>query len=91
MSGDITCRDLVELVTEYLDGVQVRAPDGVHTPSYAKGNVFVNNASEAVANAFYNWLAPRLWPLIIASSGSSGSTVASSGSRGAPAEAVKGG
>jgi peptidoglycan/LPS O-acetylase OafA/YrhL len=77
--------------TEYLDGVQVRTPDGVHTPSYAKGNVFVNNANEAVANAFYNWLAPRLWPLIIASSGSSGSTVASSGSRVAPAEAVKGG
>jgi hypothetical protein len=76
------------LFTEYLDGVQVRSPDGVHTPSYAKGNVFVNNASEAVANAFYNWLAPRFWPLIIASSGS---TVASSGSRGAPAEAVKGG
>ncbi len=70
--------------TEYLDGVQVRTPDGVHTPAYAAGNPFVNNSSEAVANAFYNWMAPKLWPSIIASSGSSGSTVASS-------EAVKGG
>jgi peptidoglycan/LPS O-acetylase OafA/YrhL len=53
--------------TEYLNGVQVRTPDGVHTPSYDKGNVFVNNSSEAVANDFYNWISPRLWPLIIAS------------------------
>ncbi|HXA31793.1 MAG TPA: acyltransferase family protein [Acidimicrobiales bacterium] len=70
--------------TEYLNGVQVRTPDGVHTPAYAKGNPFVNNSSEAVANAFYDWVAPRLWPSIIATSGSSGSTVASS-------NAVKGG
>ncbi len=56
--------------TEYLDGVQVRTPDGVHTPAYAKGNVFVGNSTEAVAHAFYNWLAPRIWPLIIASNGS---------------------
>jgi peptidoglycan/LPS O-acetylase OafA/YrhL len=64
--------------TEYLDGVQVRTPDGVHTPAYAKGNPFANNASEAVANAFYDWMAPKLWPSIIASAGSSGSAAAAS-------------
>jgi peptidoglycan/LPS O-acetylase OafA/YrhL len=67
--------------SEYLDGVQVRTPDGVHTPAYAKGNPFVNNSSQAVANAFYNWVAPKLWPSIIASSTSTA----------ASAEAVKGG
>jgi peptidoglycan/LPS O-acetylase OafA/YrhL len=51
--------------TEYLDGVQVRTADGVHTPAYAPGNVFVNNSTAAVAHAFYNWLSPRIWPLII--------------------------
>jgi peptidoglycan/LPS O-acetylase OafA/YrhL len=34
---------------EYLDGVQVRSPDGVHTPAYAPGNAFAGNASEPVA------------------------------------------
>jgi peptidoglycan/LPS O-acetylase OafA/YrhL len=53
--------------TEYQDGVQVRAPDGVHTPSYAPGNPFAGNSTEAVADAFYNWLSPRIWPLIFAS------------------------
>ena len=52
---------------EYLDGVQVRTPDGIHTPAYAPGNVFVNNSSEAVADAFDHWLSPRLWPLIFGS------------------------
>jgi peptidoglycan/LPS O-acetylase OafA/YrhL len=52
--------------TEYVDGVQVRTIDGVHTPSYARGNAFVSNSTEAVANAFYNWLSPRIWPLIVA-------------------------
>ena len=54
--------------TEYVDGVQVRTPDGLHTPSYAPGNAFVQNSSETVAYAFYNWLSPRIWPLILASS-----------------------
>ena len=36
---------------EYLDGVQVRSADGVHTPVYAPGNAFVDNASEPVAHA----------------------------------------
>ena len=44
----------------------------MHTPSYAPGNAFVGNSTEAVANAFYNWLSPRIWPLIIASNPSSG-------------------
>ena len=37
-------------------------------PVYAPGNVFVNNATQAVADAFYNWLSPKIWPSIIASS-----------------------
>jgi hypothetical protein len=53
--------------SEYLDGVQVRTPDGVHTPAYAPGNPFVGYATEAEAEAFYNWLSPQIWPLIIAS------------------------
>jgi hypothetical protein len=48
-------------------GVQVRTPDGVHTPAFAPGNVFAGNATEGVAHAFYNWLSPKIWPLIIAS------------------------
>jgi peptidoglycan/LPS O-acetylase OafA/YrhL len=51
-----------------LDGVQVRTADGVHTPSYAPGNPFAGNSSEPVAHAFYDWLSPRIWPLIIATS-----------------------
>jgi hypothetical protein len=52
-----------------LDGVQVRAGLGLHTPAYAPGNPFIGNSSEAVADAFYNWLSPRLWPLILAADG----------------------
>jgi hypothetical protein len=48
-----------------LDGVEVRSADGIHTPAYAPGNVFAGNATEAVADAFYDWLSPRLWPLIM--------------------------
>ncbi len=51
-----------------LDGVQVRTIDGVHTPAYAPGNVFSSNASYPVAEAFYRWLGPKIWPLIVASS-----------------------
>jgi peptidoglycan/LPS O-acetylase OafA/YrhL len=51
---------------EYLDGVQVRSADGIHTPAYAPGNVFAGTASKAVADAFYDWLSPRIWPLIMA-------------------------
>ncbi len=50
---------------EYLDHVQIRTADGIHTPSYAPGNPFAGNSTEAVANAFYDWLSPRIWPLII--------------------------
>jgi peptidoglycan/LPS O-acetylase OafA/YrhL len=52
--------------TEQLDGVQVRTADGVHTPAYVPGNVYAGNATKAVAERFYAWLAPRLWPLVIA-------------------------
>jgi peptidoglycan/LPS O-acetylase OafA/YrhL len=54
------------IYTQDRDGVQVRTPDGIHTPAYAPGNVFAGNSTEAVAHAFYDWLSPRLWPLIIA-------------------------
>jgi peptidoglycan/LPS O-acetylase OafA/YrhL len=51
--------------TQFLDGVRVRTIDGVHTPSYAGSNVFVSNSSAAVANAFYNWVSPRIWPMVL--------------------------
>jgi peptidoglycan/LPS O-acetylase OafA/YrhL len=51
--------------TEDLDGVQVRTVDGIHTPTYAPGNPFAGNSTKAVAHAFYNWLSPRIWPLIL--------------------------
>ena len=51
---------------EFLNGVQVRSPDGVHTPAFAPGNAFAGNATEPVAHAFYDWLSPRLWPVILA-------------------------
>jgi hypothetical protein len=54
--------------TEFLDGVQIRTPDGVHTPSYDPGIPYADNTTQSVANAFYNWLSPRIWPSIIASS-----------------------
>jgi hypothetical protein len=52
-----------------INGVQVRARDGVHTPSYSPGNVYINDASPAVAQRFYRWLGPRLWPKIISADG----------------------
>ncbi len=58
--------------TEFLDGVQIRTPDGVHTPSYGLPGSYKNNSTPAVADAFYNWLSPRIWPSIIASSGPAG-------------------
>jgi len=48
-----------------LDGVQVRTADGIHTPAYAPGNIFVQNSTQAVAENFYSWLSPRIWPQII--------------------------
>lgn len=51
----------------YLDGVQVRTADGIHTPSYAPGNPFAGNSTKAVADAFYDWISPRLWPLLLKS------------------------
>jgi hypothetical protein len=56
--------------SEFRDGVQIRTVDGVHTPSYDPGNPFAGNSSQSVADAFYNWLSPRIWPSIIASSSS---------------------
>ncbi len=53
----------------YLDGVEVRPLDGVHTPSYSQGNPFASNSTPAAAVAFAAWLAPRLWPQILAGAG----------------------
>ena len=53
--------------TRYRDGVEVRTPDDIHTPAFDPGNPFVGGSTGAQANAFYNWLSPRLWPLIAAS------------------------
>jgi hypothetical protein len=51
--------------TEYLDGVQVRTPDGLHTPAIAPGTFLAGNATAAAASRFYSWLSPRIWPRII--------------------------
>ena len=50
---------------ETLDGVQVRTPDGVHTPAFAPGDSFASNSTPQVAQAFYDWISPRIWPMII--------------------------
>jgi peptidoglycan/LPS O-acetylase OafA/YrhL len=55
--------------TEFVDGVQVRAADTVHTPAYAPDNAYAGNSSATVAERFYSWLAGRLWPRILATSG----------------------
>jgi peptidoglycan/LPS O-acetylase OafA/YrhL len=50
-----------------IDGVTVRAPDGVHFPFFSETSP--NTAApdtEAVVKKFGAWLAPRLWPSIIA-------------------------
>jgi hypothetical protein len=52
--------------SEYLDGVQIRSPDGVHTPAFVPQNPYAENASVTVAVRFYGWIARRLWPKIIA-------------------------
>ncbi len=50
----------------YLDGVQVRPLDGVHTPSTSPSNPFIDNSSAPVAAAFARWIGPRLWPKLLA-------------------------
>jgi hypothetical protein len=52
--------------SEFRDGVQIRTPDGIHTPAYDPANIFANNSTKAVAYAFYDWLAPKIWPKITA-------------------------
>jgi hypothetical protein len=73
--------------TEHLNGVQVRTVDGIHTPSYAPGNPFAGNSTKAVAHAFYNWLSPRIWPLILSSdhTGTTASTIPPTSAASAPA------
>jgi hypothetical protein len=52
--------------SEFRDGVQIRTPDGIHTPAYDPENIFANNSTKPVADAFYNWLGPKIWPKITA-------------------------
>jgi hypothetical protein len=63
--GSILCPD--GHYSQFLDGVQVRTADGIHTPSYAPGNPYVGNSTQAVAQSFYSWLSPRIWPQILGS------------------------
>ena len=85
-SGEVSIVDYGDVLSshgvfhEYLDGVQVRTPDGIHTPAHAAGNVFAGTTSEGITHASYDWLSPRLRPLIVASDGRS----ARSGGAGAP-------
>ncbi len=50
---------------DYRDGVQVLI-GGIHPPSFAPGNPYSGDASLTVAERFYHWMAPRLWPSILA-------------------------
>jgi hypothetical protein len=51
-----------------VDGVQVRTTDGVHTPSYVPGNPFAGDTDDqAMADRFYTWIGPRLWPVLLRS------------------------
>jgi len=53
-----------------VDGVQVRTPDGIHTPAYVPGNPFAGDTDDAgMADRFYGWIGLRLWPLIISPTG----------------------
>ena len=49
-------------------------PTGSTPPPSLPGNAFAGNATEPVAHAFYDWLSPRLWPAILATGTSAGST-----------------
>jgi hypothetical protein len=65
--------------TATIDGVQVRTPDGVHTPAYAPGDPFSGNSTEPVAQAFYQWLSPRIWPHIVNSASRGGHSTPTTG------------
>ncbi len=49
----------------FADGVQIRTADGIHTPAYVPGDIYVVDATQATADAFDAWLSPRLWPLLM--------------------------
>ncbi len=65
--GSMLCPD--NRFTEYIGGVQIRTPDGVHTPAYAPNNPYAGNSSAGAAARFYSWLAGRIWPRILATAG----------------------
>lgn len=50
---------------EYAGGVQIRTSDGIHTPAYVPGNPFSGNSTQAVADAFYAWIGPKIWPMLL--------------------------
>jgi peptidoglycan/LPS O-acetylase OafA/YrhL len=50
-----------------IGGVTVRAPDGVHFPFYSPSSPQTADPdTEAVVKEFGRWIAPRLWPAILA-------------------------
>jgi hypothetical protein len=58
-----------------IDGVTVRAPDGVHFPFFSPTNPQAADPdTEAVVTKFAGWIAPRLWPSIMAAGASPGHT-----------------
>jgi hypothetical protein len=62
-----------------IDGVTVRAPDGVHFPySYDPGNPGTALDTLAQVSGFGAWIGPRLWPSIIAAGHKSADHVGSS-------------
>jgi peptidoglycan/LPS O-acetylase OafA/YrhL len=53
-----------------IGGVTVRAPDGVHFPFYSPSSPQTADPdTEAQVRRFGTWLAPRLWPSILAAAG----------------------
>lgn len=64
--GALVCPD--GQYEQSLDGVTVRAPDGVHFPFYsATSPEIADPDTESQVDAFGAWLGPRLWPRLLAS------------------------
>ena len=56
-----------------IDGVTVRAPDGVHFPYYTvTASQSPDPDTVTQVEEFGAWLAPRLWPKILAAGGDHG-------------------
>jgi hypothetical protein len=60
-----------------IDGVIVRAPDGVHFPFFSEASPGTADPDTfAVVTKFGGWIGPRLWPSILAPAASPGNTAA---------------